>query len=350
MADHLANEKKALLNDIDSLYRKYDDLLKGNPSPDLIQEINSINFTLPENNFFDEHVYRQIFKILTSETVNRHVKTSVAYLGPEGTFSHSALMEIFNDNIIPLSQKTIPDVFHAIEIGEATAGVVPIENSTEGAVTFTLDELLDKDLFICGEHYLKISYTLLSREKNLNKIKRVYTHPQSIGQCKGWIQKNLPHAEVVEFNSTAQSAQRAASEAESAAIGSALLGKLYNLDILAEKLEDSLQNFTRFLVIGKKDNEPTGNDKTSIICSLKDKPGALHELLKYFQQSGINMTKIESRPNKRKAWEYNFYIDFLGHRLDSQIAKTLTKMAEHTMFIKVLGSYPVEERQDNYVK
>lgn len=264
----------------------------------------------------------------------------VAYLGPPGTFTHIALLEIFGGSVEPIPQKTIPDVFHEVEMGRVAFGVVPIENSTEGAVTYTLDELLETDLRIVSEKFLRVSYCLLSLRGDLKEIRNLYSHPQTFGQCKTWIRKNLPAAEIHQVNSTSQAAETAAREKYSAALASEASAKLFDLNILARDIEDSRQNYTRFLVIGKKDNTPSGRDKTSIVCAVKDKPGALYGLLKPFSENGINMTKIESRPDKKKMWEYNFFIDFVGHRDDTIVKNVLERMKEETIFLKILGSYP----------
>ncbi len=287
----------------------------------------------------DRETLIRVFNELVTSTFLRISPFQVAYLGPVGTFTHIALLDIFGEQVEVFPQKTISDVFNAVESGKASFGVVPIENSTEGAVTYTLDEFLETDLRIVSEKFLRISYSLVSLCNDISQVKKIYSHPQPLGQCKAWIRANLPNAEINSVSSTAMAAETAAWDKYSAAIASGMASKLYNLNVLVNGIEDSRQNFTRFLVLGKKDNPATGKDKTSIVCALKDRPGALYNLLRPFSDSGINMTKIESRPDKKKMWEYNFFIDFIGHRDEDIVKETLEKMKEETIFLKVLGSY-----------
>ncbi|MDY6932653.1 MAG: prephenate dehydratase [Spirochaetota bacterium] len=294
----------------------------------------------PVTNAILKKMYKEL--ISCSQSLVQPIK--VAYLGPVGTFCHIALVEIFGESIISVSQNTISDVFHEVEMGRVSFGVVPVENSTEGAVTYTLDELLDTDLKIVSEKFLRISYSLLSLCEELKGVKKLYSHPQPIAQCKGWIRRNLPNAEIHYIDSTAQAAEIATWDKYSAAIASETSAVIYSLRTLATNIEDSRHNYTRFLVIGQMDNPPTGRDKTSIVCALKgkDKSGTLYSLLKPFSDAGVNMTKIESRPNKKKKWEYNFFIDFNGHQDDRVVKIALDEMREETQFLKILGSYPAE--------
>ena len=287
-------------------------------------------------------ILKKIFNELISGSINLAKPQKVACLGPDGTFSHTALLEIFGESVQSVFQTTIAGVFQEVEKGRAPLGVVPVENSTEGAVTFTLDELLNTDLKVKSEKFLKISYCLLSQCDDIKQIKRLYALNQPFAQCKGWIKKNLPDVEIHYVNSTTQSADRASNDKTSAALASEANAGRYNLKILATKIEDSTHNYTRFFVIGKKDNPPTGNDKTSIILAVREKPGALYSVLKPFRDAGINLTKIESRPDKRKMWAYNFFIDFTGHREDVNVKDTIETIREEALFIKILGSYPAE--------
>ena len=287
-------------------------------------------------------VLKKIYDELILCSVNIVKPIQVAYLGPVGTFSHLALLEIFGDSIRGVSQNTIPAVFDEVETGRAPFGVVPVENSTEGAVTYTLDELSDTDLKIVSEKFIRVSFSLLSLCNELKDIKKLYSHPQPRGQCKEWIRRHLPDVEIQSADSTTQASEKASGDKFSAAIASETSASIYNLKILANNIEDSSQNYTRFLVIGRKDNPPTGKDKTSIVCAVKDKPGALYNMLKSFGNSGVNMTRIESRPDKKKIWEYNFFIDFIGHKDDRVVKNALEEMRDETLFLKVLGSYPSE--------
>lgn len=288
-----------------------------------------------------EKIATELFSVALSTA--RPIK--VAYLGPVGTFTHIALLEIFGDFVESVAHRTISDVFDDVEASRAAFGVVPIENSTEGAVTYTMDEFLDTDLKIVSEKSLRITYSLLSVSDSLEKITKIYSHPQSLAQCKSWLKAHLPNVEVNQVNSTAKAAETASWDKYSAAIASNISAKIYNLNIIADGIEDSRQNYTRFLVLGKQDNPPTGNDKTSIVCSVKDQPGALYKLLKPFSEHGINMTMIESRPDKKKRWAYNFFIDFMGHRTDSVVQNALEGMKNETIFLKVLGSYQAEKHE-----
>ncbi|HSV97048.1 MAG TPA: prephenate dehydratase [Spirochaetota bacterium] len=286
---------------------------------------------------------KKIFGDLLAFSVSAVKPTVVAYLGPEGTFTHSAMLEVFGVSAAGIPVKSIHDVFVEVETGRADYGVVPVENSTEGAVTYTLDELMETELKITAEKYLRVSYSLVSVSKDIKSVKKLYSHPQSFGQCKEWLRKNLPDAEMHNVSSTSLAAETASWDKFAAAVTSHASAEIYGLNVLATNIEDSRQNYTRFFVIGEHDNPPSGKDKTSIICAVRDKPGALYDLLRPFNETGINMTKIESRPDKKKMWEYNFFIDFIGHR-DSTITRSaVEKMKEDLIFLKILGSYPAEK-------
>jgi chorismate mutase/prephenate dehydratase len=265
---------------------------------------------------------------------------SAAYFGPAGTFTHIALLEIFGESITAIPYRTIPEVFQQVESGSVTCGVVPVENSTEGAVTYTLDEFLDTDLMIVSEKFLRISHNLVSLCDDVKKIKKLYSHPQPLGQCKQWLRENLPGVETIQVGSTSTAAETASWDKYSAAIASEVSAKLNGLNVLASGIEDSRHNYTRFLVIGRSDSAPTGKDKTSIVCAIRDRAGALYDMLRPFHDAKINMTRIESRPDKKKMWEYNFFIDFAGHRDDTVVKNALDAMKESTLFLKILGSYP----------
>ena len=287
----------------------------------------------------DETVKRVLREIVAGAHATA-APITVAFLGPEGTLSNVAVKELFGESIVSLPQRTIQDVFRQVEKGTARYGVVPIENSTEGSVTYTLDELMETSLSIMAEQFVRITYCLLSREREMGSIRRLYSHPQPLGQCKGWIRTNLPNADTISVESTSRAAEIASGEEGAAAIASVLAADLYGLNTLAAMIEDSRQNFTRFFVVGMKAGKATGNDKTSIVCAVKDRPGALLTMLKPFSDAGINMTRIESRPDKKKMWAYNFFIDFLGHMDDTIVRETLAEIKNETIFLKILGSYP----------
>ena len=265
----------------------------------------------------------------------------VAFLGPEASFSSIATTEIFGDSIKRLPLQTIHDVFISVEKGESDYGVVPIENSTEGSVAATLDELINTSLNITAEREIRISLNLMSESGELNKIKKLYSHPHAIGQCREWISANIPHVEIINVTSTTVAASNASNDKEAAAVASAVASSTYHLKIAAENIEDIHENYTRFFVMGKTLSTHSGNDKTSIVCSVKDKPAALLSLLKPFADYAINMKKIESRPVRKKMWDYNFFIDFLGHRDEEIVKEALIKMNEEAVFFKILGSYAV---------
>lgn len=283
-----------------------------------------------------ESIFGEIFNACR----NLQRKLNVAFLGPEATFTHQLAIKHFGRSAEMLAEKSIADVFEEVEKGRADYGVVPIENSTEGVVNHTLDMFMESDLVICAEREEPISHYLLSVSGELSKIKKVYSHPQALAQCRKWLESRLPKAEIIESASTADAACQASLEGTAAAIASPLAAKLYHLKVVAPKIEDFQKNFTRFLVIGKHSPERTGKDKTSILFSIKDRVGALNDILLIFKEHGINLTKIESRPTKKKAWEYIFFVDFLGHILDAKVQAVLSELKKNCLSVKILGSYP----------
>jgi len=286
---------------------------------------------------------RGIFQEILNASRSIEKKLRVAYLGPEATFTHLAAVKNFGKYAVFTPVKSIADVFLEVEKGRADYGVVPIENSTEGVINHTLDMFVTSELKICSELLLEISHNLLSKAKELREIKRIYSHPQAIAQSRNWIEDNLPNAELVETSSTAKAAEMAEKDAESGAIASRLAASLYDLGIIAEAIEDNVQNFTRFLVIGKSFPAKSGQDKTSILFSVKDRVGALHDMLVPFRENNINLTKIESRPTKLRAWEYIFFVDFVGHIEDENVKRALRQLEKECLLLKILGSYPRSE-------
>ena len=266
----------------------------------------------------------------------------VSFQGERGAYSESAALSFFGPSIELKPCRELSEVFKSVEGGEADYGVVPIENSTEGVVSYTLDMFLDSDLKICAEIIQEIAHHLLGRGK-LKDIKKVYSHPQAIAQCRVWLEEHMSTVKICETESTAKAAQLAAEEEGAAAIASEVAAGLYGLNILAAHIEDSPHNYTRFLVIGRNYAERSGDDKTSILFSIKDRVGALYDMLAPFRVHGINLTKIESRPTKRKAWEYVFFVDFEGHKDDEKVKKALNELSERCLFLKILGSYPKGE-------
>ncbi|MDD5281698.1 MAG: prephenate dehydratase [Candidatus Omnitrophica bacterium] len=285
-----------------------------------------------------EAIYREIMS--ASLALEKLLK--VAYLGPQASFSNLAALKRFGSQMNYVACGSIPEVFLEVERGAADYGVVPVENSIEGAVTHTLDMLVDSELKICSQVILNVSHNLLANCVK-NKIRKIYSNPQVFGQCRIWLQKNLPNLELADVSSTTRAAELARKEKNSAAIASLLASKVYGLKVIASGIQDSLQNITRFLVVGKNVASRTGCDKTSLLFSIKDHVGALYEMLLPFRKYGVNLTKIESRPSKKKAWEYYFFVDISGHQDDLKIKKALSELERRCTYLKILGSYPIGE-------
>ena len=287
---------------------------------------------------------RAIYREIMSAALALEKNLKVAYMGPPSTFSHQAARSRFGGSVDYLSCETISDVFDVVEKQMADYGVVPVENSTEGAVTFTLDRLTETSLKICAELYLPISNCLLAccpRER----IEKLYSHPQVIGQCRQWLQREMSGVEIIPVASTARAAELASHEKNAAALASHLASEIYGLTILESDVQDMSGNTTRFLVIGHDQNKPSGDDKTSLLFALHHKAGALYSALESFKKFGLNMTKIESRPSRSKRWEYFFFVDVEGHSDDVPVKKALTDIAKHCALITVLGSYPIADRK-----
>lgn len=282
-----------------------------------------------------------IYREIMSAALALEDDLKVAYLGPAGTWTHQAAIQKFGNSIDYSAQTSFADVFDQVERRRASYGVVPIENSTEGAVSHTLDLFVDSSLRICAQILLRIDNCLMSNIPR-GEIKTLYSHPQVFGQCKNWILANLPNADWVEVSSTTKAAEIASLRQNegAAALGGALSANLYNLSILDSSIQDRATNTTRFLVIGEKICPPTGNDRTSIMFSVKDSPGSLVSALRSFENCAINMSKIESRPSKQRDWEYIFYVDLSGHCEDSIVSNALDDLTKHCSLLKVLGSYP----------
>lgn len=285
---------------------------------------------------------RAIYREVMSSALSLEKSLTIAYLGPEATFTHEAAIKRFGASLNYSSQKTISDVFSAVAKQQADYGVAPVENSTEGAVTHTLDLFVDSDLKIVSQIVLRISHCLAGRGRRAD-IAKLYVHPQTLAQCRGWILKNMPRAELVETTSNARSAELARRDRKGAAISGALAAERYGLKILERDIQDNSANATRFLVLGRQCAPPTGDDRTSLMFSVRDEVGALHRALAPFRRYRINMTKIESRPSKRKAWEYFFFADCDGHAAAPRVARAIDLLGQHCSFVKVLGSYPKVE-------
>lgn len=292
---------------------------------------------------FPEEGLRRVFTEILSVCDSLEEPPTVGFLGPEATFTHMAAQDLFGAAAHCAPYKTVDDVFVACEKGWTDFGVVPVENSAGGVVHATLDRFIDSDLLICAEATLAIHHALIAA-CGLADIRRIYSHPQPFVQCREWLKENLPQAELCEVDSTSEGARLAARTPSSAAIASEMAARLAGLQVLVRGIEDVKDNITRFWVIGRAESDRTGDDKTSIMFSVKDRPGALFDLLEPFRQREINMTKIESRPTRRRAWEYVFFVDCLGHRNDAKVRAALDEMREHSEFLKVMGSYPRDDR------
>lgn len=285
---------------------------------------------------------RAIYREVMSSALALEKTLTVAYFGPEATFTHQAAIKKFGASLNYSAQKTIADVFSEVTKNRADYGVVPVENSTEGVVTHTLDMFVDSDLKVVAQIVMRVQQCLMSKGSKRD-IKKLFVHPQSLAQCRAWIQNHLPHVEIIETSSNARSAELAAKTKNSAALGGALAAQHYGLDILESDIQDNATNTTRFLVLGRQCSPPTKKDRTSIMFSIPHQVGALHKSLGIFRRYRLNMTKIESRPSKRKAWEYFFFVDCDGHYADKRVANALADLQQHCTFVKVLGSYPNSE-------
>ena len=280
-----------------------------------------------------------IYREIMSASLAVEKPFSIAALGQQGAFTNMAARKIFGSQMQYISCSLISEVFQSVERGECDYGVVPVENSTEGAVTPTFDLLVDTELKICRQGLLEIRHNLLSHSP-LNKIKTIYSNPQVFDQCRNWLIANFPKIGRIFVASTTEAAAICARKKDCAAIASSEASEVYDLPIVKADIQDIAHNMTRFLVLGNKDAAATGCDRTSILFSIKDKVGALYSMLKPFYTNKINLTKIESRPSKKKVWDYYFFVDFEGHRLDPNVKKALSELEDMCKYLKILGSYP----------
>jgi len=263
----------------------------------------------------------------------------IGYLGPGGSFSHTAAMLKFGQSVEYESLADILSIFDEVSKGHCDLGLVPIENTTGGGVIETFDALIDSDVKICSEVLMAIHHNLLANCP-LEKIEKIYSKPEVFAQCRNWLSATFKEAQTVPVASSAKAAQMAADESGAAAIGSRVAAELYGLKVVYENIEDIANNITRFLVISREDAKPTGEDKTAILFSTAHKAGALADVLEVFKRYGINLTNIESRPSKKRQWEYYFFVDFVGHRTDKQVQKGLEEASKHCLQLSILGSFP----------
>ena len=282
---------------------------------------------------------RAIYREIMSASLALEKDLAIAYFGPEATWTHQAARGKFGASVRYLSQPSISDVFDAVARGRADYGVVPIENSTEGAVNHTLDVFIESDLRICAQLALRIEHHFMAAIPR-GDVRRVYSHPQVFGQCRQWLRVNLPDVDQVDVASTARAGEMAARSSDSGALAGRMVAELHGLTIHENSIQDLPNNTTRFLVIGARDCPPTGSDRTSLMFGVPDRAGALFHALEPLQTSGISMSKIESRPSKRKQWEYVFFVDVEGHRQDERMVGALEALEKRCSFVKILGSYP----------
>ena len=283
----------------------------------------------------------RLFRQIMSACLALEQPVKVAFLGPEGTFTQEAALKHFGDSAISVPMAAIDEVFRDVLAGSCHYGVVPVENSTEGVISHTLDSFMDSSLKICGEVELRIHQNLLiGSNTNKDNITRVYSHAQSLAQCRQWLNSNLPNVERVAVSSNAEAAKRVQGEWNSAAIAGDMSCQLYGLEKLNDKIEDNPDNSTRFLIIGRQEVPPSGDDRTSIVVSVQNKTGALHDLLEPFRRNNVDMTRLESRPSRSSKWSYVFFIDFVGHIEDASVAAVLKELSADVADLKVLGSYP----------
>lgn len=331
----LFNQRAALAQQIGHL-KENGTVLRPEREAQVLQRLQNDN-----NGPLSNVAIAQLFTEVMSQCRALEAPLTVSYLGPEGTFSELATLKRFGSAVQGQPCATIDDVFRAVESGATHYGMVPVENSSEGAIGRTLDLLLQSTLQVCGEVMLPIHQCLLAQHCELIAISTVYSHPQSLGQCQGWLKANLPTAASIPVASNAEAARLAAENPHSAAIAGSQAAARFGLSVCVENIEDDARNTTRFLVLGNQQVAPSGNDKTSLVLSATNRPGAVHDLLVPLAKHGVSMTKLESRPAGSGLWEYVFYMDIEGHQDDFKVAAALAELRQVAAFVKILGSYPV---------
>jgi len=327
---HMVGKAKGPLKDAVEYYR-----------PERESQVLRMVIDRNEGPLADEVLVR-LFREIMSACLAQQEPLKVGYLGPEGTFSEQAMRKHFGHSSHGLPLASIEEVFQVVEAGDADFGVVPVENSGQGTIQVTLDMFLTSNLKICGEVELRVRQYLLSRSGHIEDIERVYSHPQSFAQTKAWLRANLPKAEKIPVSSNAEAARRARNADDAAAIAGEAAGHVYGLKkVVVSPIEDRDDNTTRFLVLGRQFFPSSGHDRTSVLVSIKDQPGALFNVLSPFARHGVSMSRIESRPSHHAKWEYAFFIDLAGHIEDAPMKAALAELKKHAAQIKVLGSYPV---------
>jgi len=307
--------------------------------PDREAEVRRALAAANDGPLADAEVVR-LFQEIVSACRALETPMNIAFLGPAGTFTEAAVFKHFGRSVASSPLDTIDAVFREVAAGTSDYGVVPVENSTEGVVNHTLDVFIHSPLAICGEVETRIHHCLLGSEDGIDRVTRLYSHQQSLAQCRRWLDEKLPGVERIGVNSNAEAARRCADEPGAAAVAGEVAARTYGLEIIARNIEDEPNNTTRFLVIGAQSVPPSGMDKTSLILSAKNNPGALFELLRPFAERGLSMTRIESRPARSGVWEYVFFVDVEGHAEDPEVAQALDELARDAAYVKVLGSYP----------
>jgi len=293
------------------------------------------------NSLLPDEEMAKLFREIMSACLALEQPTTVAYLGPEGSYTHASVIKQFGSSAHPVAVSTIEDVFDVVEKGQASYGIVPVENSSEGIVKSTQNALLETTLKISGEVELEIHHCLLSKSDAAESVKKVVAHQQALGQCEQWIKNNLPWVEIEAVDSNALAAKMAQTDNSIAAIASEQAAQLYELNILESNIEDQKDNTTKFWVLGKEATQSSGEDKTAIVLSMKNSSGALLDILASFSQRDINMTRIISRPSTDKTWDYQFFIDVMGHQEDENLSQALKEVESKAAFFKLLGSFPI---------
>ena len=341
--DRIDDELAGLLERRAALARRIGELKGGASAYRPERESQILNRVIRKPGILPPERVAAVFREIISACRGLEEAIGVSFLGPAGTFSEQAVLKHFGAAVEALPVASVDEAFRRCESGGAQFTVVPVENSSEGTVGRTLDLLVATPLRICGEIELRVHQHLLSKEKSIKGVKKLYSHSQSLAQCNGWLGQNLPHAERVPVASNAEAAQRAAQERGTAAIAGELAGERYGLAALARSIEDDPNNTTRFLVLGNIAPAPTGRDRTSLVMSAENKPGAVHALLTPLAEHRVSMTRIESRPARARTalWEYLFFIDVEGHEKDERVAAALAALRAKAPYLKILGSYPV---------
>jgi len=301
----------------------------------VIRRIQDLN-----NGPLSDTAITKLFREVMSACLSLEAPLKVSYLGPEGTYTQLAAQKHFGSSVLSMPCSSVEEVFLSVEKRDSHYGVVPVENSTQGIVASTLDMFMKSSLRISGEIEILINHNVLSKSSKIEDVEKIYAHPQSFAQCKNWIEKNCPNIEKINSSSNAEAALIASREKNSAAIASEVASDIYDLNIISKNIEDNHNNSTRFLVVGDRDTQPSGRDKTSIIVSTKNNSGALYELLSPLSKNKVSMTRIESRPSKHNNWEYIFYLDLNGHIKDESIKKATDEIRKEASLYRFLGSYP----------